>query len=206
MPTPPSWRSRCAQHLRQCIQQWLHRRNHGRRTGHHGKRGDHAGPGAPANRPPGAIQADPDQLADHHGARAAIPATARRDRPLDQRRAQVFVESLIREVNADKAAEFGIQWQGALGKAGDKRTSGLLGTNFSIGGQNIISLATGRVSGTAPADRGQHRDCAATPTASTYWGSWRFLEAGDGNILSTPNLLTLDNEEAKIVIGQNVPS
>jgi general secretion pathway protein D len=34
----------------------------------------------------------------------------------------------------------------------------------------------------------------------------RFLEAnGDGNILSTPNLLTLDNEEAKIVIGQNVP-
>jgi general secretion pathway protein D len=34
----------------------------------------------------------------------------------------------------------------------------------------------------------------------------RFLQAsGDGNILSTPNLLTLDNEEAKIVIGQNVP-
>ena len=34
----------------------------------------------------------------------------------------------------------------------------------------------------------------------------RFLQTnGDGNILSTPNLLTLDNEEAKIVIGQNVP-
>ena len=34
----------------------------------------------------------------------------------------------------------------------------------------------------------------------------RFLESnGDGNVLSTPNLLTLDNEEAKIVIGQNVP-
>jgi general secretion pathway protein D len=34
----------------------------------------------------------------------------------------------------------------------------------------------------------------------------RYLQSnGDGNILSTPNLLTLDNEEAKIVIGQNVP-
>ena len=34
---------------------------------------------------------------------------------LDARRAQVFVESLIAEVNADKVAEFGIQWQGILG-------------------------------------------------------------------------------------------
>ena len=44
-------------------------------------------------------------------------------------------------------------------------------------------------------------------TASTCWASWRdsWRPNGDGNILSTPNLLTLDNEEAKIVIGQNVP-
>ena len=61
---------------------------------------------------------------------------------LDVRRAQVFVESLIAEVNTDKAAEFGIQWQGALGKSGDGAI-GLLGTNFSIGGANIISLAKG---------------------------------------------------------------
>ena len=34
----------------------------------------------------------------------------------------------------------------------------------------------------------------------------RFLQNnGDANILSTPNLLTLDNEEARIIIGQNVP-
>ena len=38
---------------------------------------------------------------------------------LDVRRAQVFVESLIAEVNADKAAEFGIQWQGVLGQNGE---------------------------------------------------------------------------------------
>ncbi|MBC7608496.1 MAG: type II secretion system protein GspD, partial [Polaromonas sp.] len=67
---------------------------------------------------------------------------------LDARRAQVFVESLIAEVNADKAAEFGIQFQGALGKKGDNNI-GLLGTNFSIGGANLISLATQAASGGA---------------------------------------------------------
>ena len=60
---------------------------------------------------------------------------------LDSRRAQVYVESLIAEVNADKAAEFGIQWQGPIGNKGDKNI-GVLGTNFTIGGQNIITLAS----------------------------------------------------------------
>ena len=60
---------------------------------------------------------------------------------LDSRRAQVFVESLIAEVNADKAAEFGIQWQNLLGNV-NNGTVGVLGTNFTIGGANIISLAT----------------------------------------------------------------
>ncbi len=125
---------------------------------------------------------------------------------LDQRRAQVFVESLIAEVNADKAAEFGIQWQGAFGKAGDKNI-GLLGTNFSIGGQNIISLATGAASGTTLPSTGGNFGLARNTNGVYVLGFLaRFLEAnGDGNILSTPNLLTLDNEEAKIVIGQNVP-
>src|SRR5674476_190474 len=61
---------------------------------------------------------------------------------LDGRRAQVLVESLIVEVNTDRAAEFGIQWQGPLGQAGDG-VIGLLGTNFGAAGKNIINLATG---------------------------------------------------------------
>jgi general secretion pathway protein D len=125
---------------------------------------------------------------------------------LDQRRAQVFVESLIAEVNADKAAEFGIQWQGALGKNGDKNI-GLLGTNFSIGGQNIIDLAIGAATGDVRPSTGGNFGLAHRTNGVYVLGFLaRFLEAnGDGNILSTPNLLTLDNEEAKIVIGQNVP-
>jgi general secretion pathway protein D len=67
---------------------------------------------------------------------------------LDGRRAQVLVESLIVEVNADKAAEFGIQWQNLLGNA-NSSVGGCLGTNFSVGGTNIISLHTG----VAPAPR-----------------------------------------------------
>jgi len=121
---------------------------------------------------------------------------------LDSRRAQVYVESLIAEVNAEKAAEFGIQWQGALGSSGD-RVIGLLGTNFGTGGRNILELAQGNATPSPGMNLG-----LARRTNGVYVLGFlaRFLqENGEGNVLSTPNLLTLDNEEAKIVIGQNVP-
>jgi general secretion pathway protein D len=123
---------------------------------------------------------------------------------LDTRRAQVFVESLIAEVNADKAAEFGIQWQGVLGQNGDLNL-GVLGTNFTVGGQNIISLAGG--GGTVAPSTGLNVGVAQRTNGIYVLGFLaRFLQSnGEGNILSTPTLLTLDNEEAKIVIGQNVP-
>ncbi|OYU45596.1 MAG: type II secretion system protein GspD, partial [Burkholderiales bacterium PBB4] len=123
---------------------------------------------------------------------------------LDARRAQVYVESLIAEVNADKAAEFGIQWQGALGKSGDSNI-GLLGTNFTVGGANLIKLATG--AGTTAPSTGLNVGVANNTNGVYVLGFLaRMLQSnGDGNILSTPNLLTLDNEEAKIVIAQNVP-
>ncbi len=125
---------------------------------------------------------------------------------LDARRAQVFVESLIAEVSADRAAEFGVQWQGAAGNAGDS-VIGLLGTNFGTGGKNIISLATGAAAGTVAPAAGLNFGAAKQTNGVYVLGALaRFLESsGAGNVLSTPNLLTLDNEEAKIVIGQNVP-
>jgi general secretion pathway protein D len=137
---------------------------------------------------------------------------------LDGRRAQVMVESLIVEVNADKAAEFGIQWQNLLGSTSSS-VVGVLGTNFSAGsgsGANIISLALQAAAG-APAagaansvalpatgfNFGVARNINGTPVLAFLA---RFLESNaEANVLSTPNLLTLDNEEAKIVIGQNVP-
>lgn len=129
---------------------------------------------------------------------------------LDSRRAQVYVESLIAEVNADKAAEFGIQWQGPLGNLGEN-TVGLLGTNFGTGGNNILTnllpIAQADTSNIQAPGTGLNFGMASRRNGIYLLGFLaRFLQQnGDGNILSTPNLLTLDNEEAKIVIGQNVP-
>ena len=125
---------------------------------------------------------------------------------LDARRAQVFVESLIAEVSAEKAAEFGVQWQGPVGGKGDTNI-GLLGTNFRVGGANLISLATQGASGNVAPSSGLNVGVAHNSDGTYVLGFLaRFLQTtGDGNVLSTPNLLTLDNEEAKIVIGQNVP-
>ncbi|MEO7954698.1 MAG: type II secretion system secretin GspD, partial [Polaromonas sp.] len=124
---------------------------------------------------------------------------------LDARRAQVYVESLIAEVNMDKAAEFGIQWQGPIGGKGDSLI-GLLGTNFGSGGKNIINLAA-QADGKVAPSTGLNLGVAAQRNGVYFLGFLaNFLQTtGAGNILSTPNLLTLDNEEARIVIGQNVP-
>ena len=130
---------------------------------------------------------------------------------LDGRRAQVLIESLIVEVSANKVAEFGIQWQGVLGNYGS--TLGVLGNNSSVAGRNILDLAlaaaTGNVTSIANAKPAAGMNLAVAPriNGKYYLGALaNFLEnTGDANVLSTPNLLTLDNEEAQIIIGNNVP-
>ncbi len=119
---------------------------------------------------------------------------------LDVRRAQVFVETLIAEVNSDKAAAFGVQWQGVVGNTG-------IGTNFGSTG-NLATITSNTAAGTASTlNRGLNIGVVQRIGTNNQLGFLaNFLETtGDGNVLSTPNLLTLDNEEAKIVVGQNVP-
>ena len=129
---------------------------------------------------------------------------------LDARRAQVFVEALIVEITAEKAAEFGIQWQD-LRNLHDAGTNFIGGTNFGgrNTGSNIIDAAVnlgtlgqglniGVVSGTI--------DIPGLGVVTNLGVLARALESdANANILSTPNLVTMDNEEATIVIGQNVP-
>jgi len=123
---------------------------------------------------------------------------------LDGRRAQVFVESLIAEVSSDQAAAFGIQWQTALGGAGNANI-GLLGTNFGADIGNIIKLAVG-AGAVAPLTGTNFGVAHKTNGVYVLGALAHFLETqGTGNVLSTPTLLTMDNEEAKITIGQNVP-
>ncbi|KRC30529.1 type II secretion system protein GspD [Acidovorax sp. Root219] len=134
---------------------------------------------------------------------------------LDGRRAQVLVESMIVEVSATKLAEFGIQWQGVLGKQGDG-TVGVIGTNsVQGGGANILNVTGALASGSTSAitsaastlSKGLNLALAPRINGQYYLGALaNFLQnSGDANVLSTPNLMTLDNEEARIVIGNNVP-
>jgi general secretion pathway protein D len=138
---------------------------------------------------------------------------------LDSRRAQVYVESLIVEVNADKAADVGFQWQGILGQKGDDTLYGA-GTNFRSGGNNIVNLSAATASSSGVrAGLGELLSTAGSAATGFNFGVLKniggvytvgalaqFLQSNaDGNVLSTPTLMTLDNEEAKIVVGQNVP-
>jgi general secretion pathway protein D len=124
---------------------------------------------------------------------------------LDGRRAQVLVESLIAEVDANKAAQFGIQWQNVMGQKGG--TVGIMGTNFGSDGNNLLNLSLKGGSGTVTPGAGLNIATASQVNGVYVLNSLaNFLQStGDSNILSTPTLLTLDNEEARIVVGQNVP-
>ncbi|MCG3143393.1 MAG: Type II secretion system protein D [Gammaproteobacteria bacterium] len=130
-----------------------------------------------------------------HGPPSRIEAMRAVIAALDVARAQVHVEALVAEVSATRAAEFGIQWRtdtpgtGALAgiilpgtEAGDIQDltgeAAQLGTGLSLGFLD------------AGAARGLLRALATD---------------GSSNVLATPSLATLDNEEAEILVGQNVP-
>jgi general secretion pathway protein D len=135
---------------------------------------------------------------------------------LDGRRAQVYVESMIVKIDVTKAAQFGVQWQNLFGNPGDSTIPGA-GTNFGTGSSNIINgslaVAGGRsgiitaLSQLGPAPAGLNIGILKKIGEFYTLGAIaNFLEGQTGaNVLSTPNLVALDNEEAKIVIGQNVP-
>ena len=128
---------------------------------------------------------------------------------LDVRRAQVYVEALIVEVSADKAAEFGIQWQ-ALSGYNSTQTRVIGGTNFTPrgSGSNIIDVAVNPGNVGQGLALGVMKGTVTIPGLGTITNLAflaRALETQVGaNILSTPTLMTLDNEEARIIVGQNI--
>jgi general secretion pathway protein D len=131
---------------------------------------------------------------------------------LDARRAQVYLEALIVELNSNTSGNLGIQWQVA-------NNSIFAGTNLATGsGNSIINLtagaaAAGATGGLATAlatqQLQQGLNIGWIHNIFGVQGLGALLQAlsqtADANVLSTPNLITLDNEEAKIVVGTNVP-
>jgi general secretion pathway protein D len=135
---------------------------------------------------------------------------------LDVRRAQVYIEALVVEVSSNKASDFGVQW---VGLSGDSTSSNRIGglQSFQQGAvSNIVNLA-------GAARNGLSSTGAASPSSLLPGGLTiglfhqvdgqlglgavaRLLETdGNANILSTPNMITLDNELATIKVGKNVP-
>ncbi|WP_085695872.1 type II secretion system secretin GspD [Pseudomonas sp. B26(2017)] len=123
---------------------------------------------------------------------------------LDQRRAQVVIESLIVEVGEDDASEFGVQWQtGNLGGKGVIGGANLGGSGINLNGKTSLDvlpqgLNLGYVNGTVDIPGiGKILDLKVLARA--------LKSKGGTNVLSTPNLLTLDNEAASIFVGQTIP-
>lgn len=130
---------------------------------------------------------------------------------LDIRRAQLYIEALVAEVTTDKTSEFGIQWQDIqnLESGSSSNLRGFSGTKFSSNGASITSVAQNIGNASNGLNLGVLRGQINVPGLGTITNLGVLAHAlesdANGNILSKPNLLTLDNEEAKIVIGQNVP-
>jgi len=135
-----------------------------------------------------------------------IDAVGRIIDKLDVRRRQVLIEALIVEVSGNSIQRFGVEWMASGGAGAGVQSF-----------QNIKPVGAGLSTNAALATPGSVSTVltATAPTGLTLGVVNKALSIGalvhalesdnDANVLSTPNLLTLDNEEAEIIVGQNVP-
>ena len=116
---------------------------------------------------------------------------------LDIRRAQVHIEAIIAEVSLDTSREVGVQWLIDGTPGGDP----FLTTQFAGSGDSITSIASGVLPDGLALGLGRLDD------ASLNFVTLIRALSGDSetNLLSTPSIVTLDNQEAEIIVGQNVP-
>jgi len=140
-------------------------------------------------------------MADHKAIDALVDK-------LDIRRLQVLVEALIIEISASGAQQFGMEFRDISNFTNPGRHA-IGGTSFSTqAGTNINKVAAN------PLNPGNGLAVGVVSGTVTFAGT-EFLNLGallraletkaDANVLSTPNILTMDNEEAEIIVGQNVP-
>ncbi len=152
------------------------------------------------------VQADEDSNALVITAPASIyPSLRSVIQQLDIPRAQVHIEAIIAEVSMDTSQEFGVQW------AAFNDGSGGFSSRFSGSGVTIDQIA-GAVEEGGSSAAGLIPDGATLGLGSIADSGLSFVTliralAGDGetNLLSTPSIVTLDNQEAEIIVGQNVP-
>ena len=126
---------------------------------------------------------------------------------LDIRRAQVQVDAIIVELTESRANELGVTWalQGAY------ENHPVAGTNFPSSAPGVFQLGPAAASGDASAvsalPEGFVSAVARIGNAGTSWAAVLTALAGDAstNIIATPTIVTLDNEQAQIEVGSEVP-
>jgi general secretion pathway protein D len=154
------------------------------------------------------IQADPESNALVITAPAARFKSLRTViQKLDVPRAQVHIEAIIAEVSFEKAQELGVEWF-VNGAASGNQTYPVGGTNFPDNGGTLGNIVGSIVAGTLPAlGSGLSLGVGGTTDGGVQFAALLRALATDSstNILSTPSLTMLDNQEAEIVVGQNVP-
>ncbi len=131
---------------------------------------------------------------------------------LDIRRKQVFVEAVIMELASEESMDLGVGYHfGVPSESGDSVgfASGQLGTTTFFGPDSsdlLSGMAMGVFGDSIDVSVGDGTGGSTTLTIPAFGIALNALQADSRvNILSTPNILTLDNEEAKIVVGRNIP-
>ncbi len=150
---------------------------------------------------------------------------------LDIRRKQVYVEAVIMEIQPSVLQDLGVEFRGAIPlESGDDVNKVLMGgTNFGLGANEMIGSATALSSGQLPTDSGMFPLDLGSRAGLTLGGIFDRVKVGEdpngmpiylpantiiihalnqsskASILSTPHLIAMDNEEAEIVVGRNVP-
>ncbi|MBU3969775.1 MAG: type II secretion system secretin GspD [Alphaproteobacteria bacterium] len=192
-----------------------------------GASGDAAAAVIPASATTAPLPGQRATIARFPGANALVisaPADAQRMlseviRQLDQRRQQVLIEAIVVELSDNAVKELGVQW---LLAGEDGSPIGL--TNYSDSAVPLLPVAGGAAAGRLEADD-PLREQLQNLALNTLLGANGFVGGGGGsigdglfgfiinaaktdagsNLLQTPSLMTLDNEEATILVGQEVP-
>lgn len=124
---------------------------------------------------------------------------------LDTPRAQVLVEAIIVEVKMEGSESLGFQW--LFGDASESTTP-VVGTNFTTGGNSLTEIASGVVTGTPTLSNGLTAGVASFNSDGdlNLAGILQAIESSsNANLLSTPKIMTLDNQTSKILVGETRP-
>ena len=126
---------------------------------------------------------------------------------LDIRRAQVMIEAAIVEISDEMGDQLGVQLA-----AGDESAGGfpVLGTNLASGGMLGLNQVIAAVLGDGtvpPLSGGITAGAGERNRSGVTWGVLiqALSTSSAANLLSTPSIITLDNQESEIIVGQNVP-